>query len=29
CGRDFSFYGSRHPKYCSHDCYIKARFGRD
>ena len=29
CGTEFSFYGSRHPKYCSHECYIKARFRRD
>ena len=29
CGREFSFYRSRKPKYCSYDCYIKARFGRD
>ena len=29
CGREFSFHGSRDPKYCSHECYIKARFRRD
>ncbi|RAZ95782.1 RNA polymerase subunit sigma-70, partial [Klebsiella oxytoca] len=29
CGREFSFYRSRKPKYCSYDCYIKARFWRD
>ena len=29
CGTEFSFYNSRNPKYCSHDCYIRARFRRD
>ena len=29
CGTEFSFYRSRKPKYCSYDCYIKARFWRD
>lgn len=29
CGREFSFYRSRKPKYCSHDCYIRARFWKD
>ena len=27
CGRDFLSYGNKNRKYCSHDCYIKARFG--
>lgn len=27
CGKEFSAYGSRSRKYCSHECYIKARFG--
>ena len=26
CGREFSCYGNKKRKYCSHDCYIKARF---
>ena len=26
CGRDFQAYGDKMRKYCSHDCYIKARF---
>lgn len=26
CGRGFESYGNRNRKYCSHDCYIKARF---
>lgn len=26
CGSTFSAYGNSHRKYCSHDCYIKARF---
>lgn len=28
CGKSFSAYGNRNRKYCSHPCYIKARFGR-
>ena len=27
CGEDFTAYGNAHRKYCSHACYIKARFG--
>ena len=26
CGKDFSSYGNKQRKYCSHDCYIKSRF---
>lgn len=26
CGRDFSAYGNRNRKYCSHSCYIKHRY---
>lgn len=26
CGKPFSAYGNAHRKYCSHACYIKARF---
>ena len=26
CGRPFSAYGNSHRKYCSHACYIEARF---
>jgi len=26
CGKEFLSYGNRKRKYCSHDCYIKARF---
>ena len=26
CGKRFESYAGRHRKYCSHDCYIKARF---
>lgn len=29
CGRQFSVYGNKKRKYCSHDCYIKDRFWRD
>ena len=29
CGKEFTAYGNNHRKYCSHDCYIKARFWRD
>ncbi|MBP2655613.1 MAG: polymerase subunit sigma-70 [Firmicutes bacterium] len=28
CGRSFISYGNKQRKYCSHDCYIKARFWR-
>jgi hypothetical protein len=27
CGKSFTVYGNNHRKYCSHDCYIKDRFG--
>lgn len=27
CGKKFYAYGNRNRKYCSHACYIKARFG--
>ena len=27
CGKEFSSYGNKLRKYCSHDCYIKLRFG--
>ena len=27
CGKPFSAYGNNHRKYCSHQCYIKERFG--
>ena len=27
CGKSFTAYGNDHRKYCSHDCYIKDRFG--
>ncbi|MBQ7765910.1 MAG: RNA polymerase subunit sigma-70 [Lachnospiraceae bacterium] len=26
CGKDFVAYGNAKRKYCSHECYIKARF---
>ena len=26
CGTEFLSYGNRKRKYCSHNCYIKARF---
>lgn len=26
CGKTFSAYGNRNRKYCSHECYIRARF---
>ena len=28
CGREFRSYGNRGRKYCSHGCYIRARFGK-
>lgn len=28
CGKAFSAYGNSHRKYCSHDCYSRARFKR-
>ncbi len=27
CGNTFYAYGNRNRKYCSHECYIKGRFG--
>ena len=27
CGKPFSAYGNKHRKYCSHACYVAARFG--
>ena len=27
CGKVFHAYGKKNRKYCSHTCYIKARFG--
>ena len=27
CGREFTAYGKANRKYCSHVCYIQARFG--
>lgn len=29
CGREFSAYGNRHRKYCSHACYIAGRYGQE
>ena len=29
CKKQFSVYGNANRKYCSHACYIKARFGGD
>lgn len=29
CKKTFSVYGNANRKYCSHACYIKARFGGD
>lgn len=26
CGKEFSVYGNKKRKFCSHDCYIKYRF---
>lgn len=26
CGKEFSCYGNKKRKYCSHNCYIKSRF---
>ncbi len=28
CGRKFQSYGNQKRKYCSHACYVAARFGR-
>ena len=29
CGREFTAYGNQHRKYCSHECYIRTRFGTE
>ena len=29
CSKEFSSYGNKNRKYCSHNCYIKARFWRE
>ncbi|CAK7037264.1 RNA polymerase subunit sigma-70 [Tissierella sp.] len=29
CGKEFSIYGNKKRKFCSHDCYIKYRFWKD
>lgn len=29
CGKPFTAYGNKSRKYCSHDCYITARFKED
>lgn len=29
CNNEFSCYGNKRRKYCSHNCYIKARFWKD
>jgi predicted nucleic acid-binding Zn ribbon protein/DNA-binding CsgD family transcriptional regulator len=29
CGTNFSCYGNKERKYCSHECYIKSRFWRE
>ena len=28
CGEEFQVYGNSKRKYCSHECYIKKRFGK-
>ncbi|WP_066675402.1 helix-turn-helix domain-containing protein [Clostridium septicum] len=28
CGNKFKSYGNKNRKYCSHNCYIKKRFGK-
>lgn len=27
CGKTYTVYGNTHRKYCSHECYVEARFG--
>ena len=27
CGKEFASYGNKKRKYCSHSCYVSARFG--
>ncbi len=29
CNKEFSCYGNRNRKYCSHNCYIKSRFWKE
>ncbi|SHH59043.1 RNA polymerase subunit sigma-70 [Clostridium grantii] len=29
CGKEFSVYGNKKRKYCSHNCYIRYRFWRE
>lgn len=29
CGKPFTAYGNKNRKYCSHECYIADRFGRE
>lgn len=29
CGKPFTAYGNRNRKYCSHNCYITDRFGKE
>lgn len=29
CGRSFSYYGTHIRKYCSHECYVQHRFGKE
>ena len=26
CGKEFTAYGNKGRKYCSHECYVRARF---
>lgn len=28
CGKEFQSYGNKKRKYCCHECYIRARFGK-
>ena len=28
CGKPFTAYGNKNRKFCSHDCYVAARFGK-
>lgn len=29
CGKSFSYYGTHIRKYCSHECYVQHRFGKE
>lgn len=29
CGKSFTAYGNKNRKYCSHECYIADRFGKE